>query len=133
MCKVNNEPFGVSPHVNVNNGEFTFDQTDNLRIDHRMEYLDNILSELNDIRNVVNSQPFVPKVTYEFKEINNNTINDAYDISISGDKLNQIMHVHVPTGITGEPGITGTIGDKGNHGDEGDEGDVGRCGLYKCS
>ena len=130
MCEVKYEPLTTQEN---SDSYPVVDKTDNLKISKRMGHLDNILSELTEMRDVVNKQQaFIPKITHSFKDNAAEVMSQQYDISISDERLNQIIHVDTPIGAIGEPGIIGLMGDNGDKGDQGDEGEQGYCGLDAC-
>lgn len=131
---------------------FTFPSAnlaDAKRIKVRIDTLDKLLEQFAEIQKKLNSNNPRLNITYEYKtpdksEVDKNSdeyLYSAYstsseqkfDFSISGEPLNQTIHVKIPVGERGPNGVTGDRGDSGDDGEKGDKGIVGNEGLLQCS
>ena len=115
------------------------------RIKTRIETLDKLLEQIAEIQKKVNSNNPRLNITYEYKTPDKSEVvknvgeylystssEQKFDFSISGEPLNQTIHVKIPVGERGPNGVTGDRGDSGDDGVKGDKGIVGNEGLLQC-
>ena len=113
----------------------------NLKI--RIARLDSIIEELEAIKETVSSPQTILNLTHSEKKAptqdaarvpvyTNIDTSELFDITISGEPLDQTIHIDVPVGKRGPDGNVGKRGPKGKQGEPGDVGPVGYCGLSIC-
>lgn len=118
---------------------------DAMEIQTRSDHLTKITNELVDIQKRVFSVEKVLGITYTYKDpVKNANVqqssasliipeeilsSDIYDMTITGESLNQTINLEVPVGRQGNQGAMGDQGEVGNRGEEGEKGIEGPNGM----